>query len=132
MTMSRDEADNLFREHVKNEKMLAHSYASEAVMEALAHRLGQDEAKCALEGLLHDMDIEMVGGDLKVHGLAAAKLLTEKSVDDDVVEVIRMQNEMAADEERTSVFHHALAAGKTMKGLITAMAMVYPDTNLPP
>jgi putative nucleotidyltransferase with HDIG domain len=130
MLMSRDEADNLLREHVKNEKMLAHSYASEAVMAALARRLGQDEAKWALAGLLHDLDIEMVGGDLKVHGLTAAKLLSEKGLDDDVVEAIRMHNEMAAGKERTSVFHHALAAGETVTGLITATAMVYPDKKL--
>ncbi len=130
MGMTREEALALLRQHVRDERMLAHSYASEAVMRALARRLGRDEEKWGLAGLLHDIDIEDVKGDLKVHGLEAARMLTERGVDPDVVDAIRMHNEMAAGATRSAELHHALAAGETITGLITATALVYPDRKL--
>jgi uncharacterized protein len=130
MALSREDAVALLQQHVRNERMLAHSYASEAVMTALARRLGRDERKWGLAGLLHDLDIEMVGGDLAVHGLPAATLLAERGIDADIVDAIRMHNEMAAGQERTMEFQHALAAGETVTGLITATAMVYPDKRI--
>lgn len=130
MAFSREEALMLLQEHVTNEKMLSHSYASEAVMAALAQRLGRDERQWALAGLLHDLDIEMVGGDLSVHGLPAAKMLAERGVEEDIVDAIRMHNEMATGQARAKEFQHALAAGETITGLITATAMVYPDKRI--
>ena len=130
MALSREEALRLLREHITNEKMLSHSYASEAVMAALARRLGRDEQKWALAGLLHDLDIEMVGGDLTVHGLPAAKMLSERGIEQEIVDAIRMHNELATGQARTQEFQHALAAGETITGLITATAMVYPDKRI--
>jgi len=130
MTLSRDQALSLLHEYVKNDKMLAHSYASEAVMKALARRLGQDEDKWGLAGLLHDLDIEQVGGDLTVHGLGAVKILTEKGIDPEIIDAIAMHNEMATKKSRETVFQHALAAGETVTGLIMATALVYPDKKL--
>ncbi len=130
MVPTRDEAVALLQDYIKNEKMLFHSYASEAVMMALARRLGRDEKKWGLAGLLHDLDIEMVEGDLNVHGLPAAKMLAERGLDDDIVDAVRMHNEMATGQERTTEFQHALAAGETITGLIMATAMIYPDKKL--
>lgn len=128
--MTRDEAVALLEQHVRDERMLNHSYAAEAVMRALANRLGQDEETWGLAGLLHDIDLELVQGDLTVHGLAAARILTEEGVDPEVVEAVKMHNEMAAGVKRKTVFQHALAAGETITGLISATALVYPDKKL--
>ena len=128
--MTRDEAVALLKQHVRDERMLNHSYAAEAVMRALARRLGQNEERWGLAGLLHDLDLELVRGDLTVHGLEAARILTEKSVDPEVVEAVKMHNEMVAGTKRTTVFQHALAAGETITGLISATALVYPDKKL--
>jgi len=43
-----------------------------------------------------------------------------------------MHNEMATGKERTTEFQHALAAGETITGLITATALVYPDKKIAP
>jgi putative nucleotidyltransferase with HDIG domain len=130
MTFSRDQALSLLHEHIKNDKLLAHSYASEAVMKALARRLGQDEEQWALAGLLHDLDIEQVGGDLAVHGIAAVAMLTEQGIDPEIIDAIAMHNEMATKKNRETIFQHALAAGETVTGLIMATALVYPDKKL--
>jgi hypothetical protein len=45
MSMSRDEALALLGQYIKNERMINHCLASEAVMRALARRLGRDEEK---------------------------------------------------------------------------------------
>jgi uncharacterized protein len=130
MSMTREEAVRLLQEHIRNERMLSHSYASEAVMRALARRLGRNEEKWGLAGLLHDLDLEKVNGDLKVHALETARMLEEKGVDPDIIDAVRMHNEMAAGARRDREFQHALAAGETVTGLIMATAMVYPDKKL--
>ena len=128
--MTRDEAEELLKHHVKNEHMLAHSYASEAVLRALARRLGRDEEAWGLAGLLHDIDIEDVEGNLNRHGLEAVKILKDAGVADDIIDAIKMHNEMAAQQKRQTEFQHALAAGETITGLITAVTLVYPDKKI--
>ncbi len=130
MPMTRDEAVALLREHVKNENMIRHCLASEAVMRAIARRLSRDEDQWGLAGLLHDIDIEIVDNDLSRHGLVEAQMLAEKGVDPEMVEAIRLHNERAHGDKRTTEFHHALAAGETITGLITATTLVYPDKKI--
>jgi putative nucleotidyltransferase with HDIG domain len=128
--MNRDEALKLLRSYVKNENMIKHCLASEAVLAATAERLGADREKWALAGLLHDLDVELTDADLHVHGLKTVEILGELGVGSEVLDAIRMHNEEAAGEKRSKVFHHALAAGETITGLIVATALVYPDKSL--
>ncbi|OFZ26291.1 MAG: hydrolase [Bdellovibrionales bacterium RIFOXYB1_FULL_37_110] len=128
--MTRQEAFILLGEYVKNENMQRHCLASEAVMKKLALHFGEDEQKWALAGLLHDLDVEITGADLKVHGLESEKILTNLGVQAEIVEAIKLHNEHAHQIKRQSRFHHALAAGETITGLIMATAMVYPDRKL--
>jgi predicted hydrolase (HD superfamily) len=99
-------------------------------MRALARRLGKDEEKWAMAGLLHDLDIEIVGGDLSTHGLEAERILREYGADPDVIDAIVMHNDALRGEKRRTEFQHALAAGETITGLIVATTMVYPDKKL--
>lgn len=130
--MTRDTALEQLKKHVSNRKMLYHSLSSEAVMRALAGRLGRDEEQWGLAGLLHDIDVEVTGGDPSVHSLKAAELLDGFDLDDEVLDAIRMHNEMSTGLPRTTEFQHALAAGETITGLIYATALVYPDRKLAP
>jgi predicted hydrolase (HD superfamily) len=57
-------------------------------------------------------------------------MLTEMGVDEDIIEAIKLHNEMATNLPRTSEFHHALAAGETITGLILATSLVYPDKKI--
>lgn len=130
MLLPREQALALLHQHIKNERMINHSLASEAVLKALARRLGRDEDKWGLAGLLHDLDVEITHADPLIHGLETARMLAEMGIDEDVVETIRLHNEMATNIPRTSEFHHALAAGETITGLITATSLVYPDKKV--
>ena len=128
--MTRDEAEVLLKRHMKNERMLDHSYAAEAILRALARRLGRDEEKWGLAGLLHDIDIEVVGGDLSRHGLEAEKILLGAGIDPEIVDAVKMHNEAVCGTQRSTEFQHALAAGETITGLIVATALVYPDRKI--
>ncbi len=129
--MDRLKALELLKKYVKNENMIKHCLASEAVLRALAQELGEDDEKWALAGLLHDVDVEITNADLAVHTKEAAVLLKENGIEEDIIEAIRLHNEEAhPGEKRTTVFQHALAAGETVTGLIIATALVYPDKRI--
>jgi len=127
--ISREEAIQLLKENVKSENMLKHSYASEAVLRAMAIHLNQNKDEWGIAGLLHDIDVEITNADPKTHGPAASNILKGK-VTDDMLDAIVMHNEMATGLERTTEFQHALAAGETITGLITAVTLVYPDKKI--
>ena len=128
--MSREQAIDLLKKYIKNENMLKHSYASEAVLRALAQKLNENEDKWAMAGLLHDIDLEVVNNDLNVHGMEGSKILTENGIDPEIVEAVKMHNEKAHGLKRNTSFHYALAAGETITGLIIATTLVYPDKKL--
>jgi len=128
--MTRDDADRLLKDYVKNERMLNHCYAAEAVMRSLARRFGEDEEKWGVAGLLHDIDIEVTDGDLSRHCLEAQNILSAKGVDADVVDAIVMHNEAVSGKKRETRLQHALAAAETITGLIVATTLVYPDKKL--
>ncbi|HOW31253.1 MAG TPA: HDIG domain-containing protein [Bacteroidales bacterium] len=130
MILPREQALELLHSHIKNERMIAHCLASEAVMKAIARKLGQNEEAWAQAGLLHDIDVEQTNADPTIHGPKGAEMLRQMGVDDDIADAVGMHNEMATGRERTTLFQHALAAGETITGLITATTYVYPDRKV--
>ncbi len=127
--ISREEAVKLLETNIKSENMRKHCYASEAVLRSLARRLGKNEEEWGLAGLLHDIDVEITNADPYTHGPFSGKILKGK-VTDEMLNAIVMHNEMATGKERFSEFQHALAAGETITGLITATTLVYPDKKI--
>ncbi len=127
--ITRNEALELLHANIKSENMLKHCYASEAVMRALAVKLGRDEEEWGIAGLLHDIDVEITNADPYTHGPWSEKIIKGK-VSDEVLDAIMMHNEVATGKERTTEFQHALAAGETITGLIMATTYVYPDKKI--
>jgi predicted hydrolase (HD superfamily) len=127
--ISRDEALKILEENITSENMKKHCFASEVVMRALARRLGRDEEEWGIAGLLHDVDVEITHADPYTHGPYAEKMLKGK-ISDAALDAIVMHNEVATGKERTTEFQHALAAGETITGLITATTLVYPDKKI--
>ncbi len=127
--ITRTEAVQLLEEHIQSENMRKHCFASEAVMRGLARHLGENEAAWGLVGLLHDIDVEITNADPFTHGPYAEKILKGK-ISEEMIDAIVMHNEIATGKMRTTRFQHALAAGETITGLITATALVYPDKKV--
>jgi putative nucleotidyltransferase with HDIG domain len=130
MGISRDQALQRLQEHVKNEKTIIHCLASEAVMRALAGRLGEDQDRWGITGLLHDIDVEVTHADPRVHALKAEELLEDFGLDSEMIDAIRMHNDEATGIPRSTTFQHALAAGETITGLIYATTLVYPEKKI--
>lgn len=127
--ISREIAVKLLNDNIQNTNMIRHCLASEAVLRAVAQKLGKDPEEWGLAGLLHDVDVEITQADPHRHGPYAAGML-DGLLSTEAVEAVVMHNERATGKERTTVFQHALAAGETITGLIMATAMVYPDKKL--
>ncbi|QTA82077.1 HDIG domain-containing protein [Desulfonema limicola] len=128
--ITRDDALALLREHLKNERLIAHCMASEAIMRALAPRFDQDPEIWGIAGLLHDLDYEITGEDSASHGDVSAKLLEPKGVSPEIVNAIRKHNAEGLGLERSTIFEHALTCAETITGLIVATALVYPDKKI--
>ncbi|MBN2439805.1 MAG: HDIG domain-containing protein [Spirochaetales bacterium] len=129
-SITREQALELLHTHISNKNMIKHCLASEAVLGALADHLGEDREKWALAGLLHDLDVELTNADLTIHGQKSGALLREQGVDEEIIDAIQLHNEISCGKKRSTNFHHALAAGETITGLIIATALVYPDKKL--
>ncbi|PKO99945.1 MAG: hydrolase [Bacteroidetes bacterium HGW-Bacteroidetes-8] len=127
---SREYYLDLLSRNVNNPKMIAHSLASEAVLRALAERLGEDVDLWGVAGLLHDIDVEITSSDPKRHSLVGAEMLEAEGLPQELVDAVKMHNEMSTGLERSKRFQYALAAGETVTGLIFATALVQPDKKI--
>ncbi|MBT9144805.1 MAG: Ribonuclease Y [candidate division WS2 bacterium] len=127
--ISRDEAENLLKEKVKNKNMVKHCLAVEAVMKGLARTLNQDETAWGLTGLLHDIDLDIVGGDMNTHSLESGKIMRELGFSEELVQAVEAHNE-AHGLPRDSIVAKALYAADPVTGLIVAAALVHPDRKI--
>ena len=127
--MNREEALDSVKANVENENSIKHMLATEAIMRALARRLGGDEDEWGLTGLLHDIDMELTEGDMSNHGKLGADLLSEMGAGEAVVHAVLCHNE-AHGIPRESLLDKALFCADPLTGLIMAAALVRPDKKL--
>jgi putative nucleotidyltransferase with HDIG domain len=127
MAPSREEALAIVGQYITDRRLTRHILAVEAVMRTLAHRLGRDEERWGLAGLLHDIDIELVDRDFTIHGSKAGALLAGLNLDDEIMDAVLMHNESWHGRERTNEFQRALAAGDRLTFVIISIARALPD-----
>jgi len=73
--ISRSEAQKLLKSILKDEEKLSHSYRVADLMENLASQFHLPAEKWYLTGLLHDIDIKLIGDDWSRHGIEAQGIL---------------------------------------------------------
>ena len=127
--MTREEALDSIRANVENGNLIKHMLATEAIMRAIAKRLGEDEEEWGLAGLLHDIDAELTQGDMQTHSKLGADLARELGTSEAVVHAILCHNE-AHGVPRETKLDKALFCVDPLTGLITAAALVRPDKKL--
>ncbi len=127
--MTREEALNSVKANVDNDNLVKHMLATEAIMRALARRLGEDEEEWGLTGLLHDIDMELTGGDMGEHSKLGADIAREMGVSEAVTHAILSHNEAHGVPLETKL-DKALFCADPLTGLITAAALVRPDKRL--
>ncbi|MEE8413792.1 MAG: HD domain-containing protein [Dehalococcoidales bacterium] len=127
--MTREEALDSIKDNVENANTVKHMLAAEAIMRALAKRLGEDDEEWGLTGLLHDIDMELTEGDMSTHSRLGADLVREMGASEAIVHAILAHNE-AHGVPLESKLDKALFCADPLTGLVTAAALVRPDKKL--
>ena len=128
--MDRQQALDLFNKHVKADNLKKHCLATEAVMQALAERLGESAELWGIVGLLHDLDYEETADLPAEHGLKTVAILADSDLPPGVMSAIKAHNAEALGVERKSRLDFALTCAESITGLVVATALVYPDKRL--
>ncbi len=127
--MTREEALDSIKANVENENLVKHMLATEAIMRALARRLGENGEEWGITGLLHDIDMELTEGDMSSHSKLGADLVGEMGASEAMVHAILCHNEAHGIPLETRL-DKALFCADPLTGLITAAALVRPDKEL--
>jgi putative nucleotidyltransferase with HDIG domain len=125
--MDRDTALNLLKSNVKNKNLVKHCLACEAVLGALAARLGEDEATWRLAGLLHDVDYDQTADSPDDHAQIGGRILEEAGLDSAVVHAVLAHNDKVS---RDSNLDKALWCTDPLTGLIVAAALIRSEKKL--
>jgi putative nucleotidyltransferase with HDIG domain len=127
--LTREEVLNSINQNVENKNLVKHMLATEAIMRALARRLGEDEEEWGLTGLLHDIDVELSGEDMSTHSKLGADLARELGASEAMAHAILSHNEAHGVPRETNL-DKALFCADPLTGLIIAAALVRPDKKL--
>jgi putative nucleotidyltransferase with HDIG domain len=123
--MDRQAAWDLLCEYTKNENLRKHALAVEACMAAYARKLGEDEDKWRVVGLIHDFDYE-VYPNAPDHPLKGSEILKEKGYPEEVRRAILGHADYTGVPRDTQMAK-VLFACDELAGFITACALVRPD-----
>ncbi|WP_027722959.1 HDIG domain-containing metalloprotein [Maridesulfovibrio zosterae] len=124
--ISRDDAFKLLKDNTPEENLIHHALESEAVMGALAEKLGQDIELWSRTGLLHDLDYSSTSDQPEKHGLISAEML-EGKLPENAIKAIKAHNGEMTGVQPESDFDYALRCGETVTGLIHANALIRPE-----
>jgi putative nucleotidyltransferase with HDIG domain len=125
--LEREEALRAVRSRVKNDRLVKHMLAVEAIMRAIARKFGEDEDAWALAGLVHDIDYDETAKDPERHGLLGGSYLRELGVDEQVVHAVESH---AGHRNRDSRMDKALYAIDPLSGLLVAAALMHPSKQI--
>ena len=106
-----------------------HFLESEAIMRAVARKLGEDEEYWGMLALLHDVDWGITKENVTEHLTKAPEILKQAGFDEEFINNIISHGcgfECAGlkDKKREGKIQFALAASETLSGLIHAYALM--------
>jgi len=126
--MNRDEAWEIVKQYVKSESLRNHMLCVEAGMRYYAIKLGENEQRWAVTGLLHDFDWE-IHPTMEQHPSAGVEMLRSMGVPEDMCYAI-LAHGSHTNNPRNTTLAKALMACDEITGLITAVALVRPSKSL--
>ena len=127
--MTRDRAYQILTDLVKNQNLVKHHLATEAVMMALARYFKEDEEKWGLVGLLHDADYELTKDEPEKHTLVLEERIGSE-LEPEVMKAIKAHNAESLGIEPQTKMDWAIYACDELTGLIIAAALIHPDKKL--
>ena len=122
--ITRGEALEFVKKHVKNRNLVSHMIAVSAIMKRMAERFGEDAQLWEAVGILHDIDYEETSDDFSKHGLVSAEMVADL-LPEEGLKAIRSHNELTGvkAESRMEI---SLFAADALSGMIVAGALVRP------
>jgi putative nucleotidyltransferase with HDIG domain len=127
-TPTREEALALLKRYNQSEALISHALAVEAVMRYRAHKLGEDEEKWAIIGLIHDLDYEQFPAE---HCRKTRALLEEQGWPEEYIRAAVSHGwGLCSDEEPQTQLEKTLYAVDELTGLVTAAALVRPSKSV--
>jgi len=127
--INREEAFALLKKYLRDDELIKHSLAVEAVMSEMGRKLGKDGELWGITGLLHDLDYEYTQREPEKHANVSAQMLIGL-LPDDAVNAIKAHNYMHTDYIPTTSLDKILIAADAVSGLIIAAALVMPSKKL--
>lgn len=122
LTMTRQEANEILTSMTTSESLLRHAHTVELVMEAYARKLGEDENKWAVAGLLHDADYQAYP---EKHPNVIVNLLRERGEEDIAHAISAHYTKWGVHYD--TLLDKALIACDEVTGFIVACAQVRPQ-----
>ncbi len=130
LPITREEAIDLLKSMPQLDSDMNHYLETEAIMQTLAERLGEDAEYWGLLGLLHDVDWSLTKEDWSRHCIEAEKILKEKGFDEEFIENVQSHGygydeiPQLKDKKRSSKIQHCLIASETLTGIIYAYSLM--------
>lgn len=127
--LNRDEAFKLLGKYLRDDKLIKHSLAVEAILKDMAKKLNEDENLWGLTGLLHDLDYEYTKNEPEKHSTITTQLL-KGLLPETSLNAIRAHNYTHTDCIPTNSIEKALIAADAVSGLVIATALIIPTKKL--
>ena len=125
---TRDEALTLLRQYNKNEALIKHALAVEAVMRYCARKRGQDAESWGLVGLVHDLDYEQFP---EQHCHKSGQILREQGWPEEYIRAVMSHGwGICTDVEPKTDLEKTLYAMDELTGLVAATALVRPSKSV--
>jgi len=125
---TREEAYALLTEFNRNESLIKHALAVEAVMRHMAAKLGHDIEAWGVIGLIHDLDYEKYPDK---HCVMTEQILRERGWSDEAIHAVVSHGwGICTEIEPTHDMEKVLYAIDELTGLITACVLVRPSKSL--
>jgi len=126
---SRSEAYALLKEYTKNQGLIRHALAVEAVMLHFAELFDEsDKEKWGVIGLVHDLDYDMYP---EQHCIKVREILEEKKWPEEYIRAIESHGwGICTDVEPVERMEKVLYTIDELTGLITATALVRPSKSI--
>ena len=124
----REKAMSVLKKYNRNEALIRHGMAVEAVMRHFAQEVGEDAGYWGTVGLLHDIDYEMYPDE---HCKKAPELLKAEGYDDEFIHaVVSHGYGLVVDVEPTLYMEKVLFTIDELTGLIGAAALMRPSRSV--
>jgi len=127
-TPTYDEALSLLKEFNKSESLLKHAYSVEGVMRYMARKMGEDEEKWGIIGLMHDLDYERFP---EQHCRKSREILEERGWPEEYIRAVVSHGwGICSNVEPQTEMEKVLYAIDELAGLITAVAIIRPSKSV--